>query len=71
MTPHEVIHSATLVDVQTVRREGELCEIVPGAYADLFILDGDPYRDLGVFQDQAARIAAIMKAGRGYKNTLS
>jgi imidazolonepropionase-like amidohydrolase len=43
---------------------------VPGAYADLLIVDGDPYRDLGVFQDQGAHLPAIMKAGRFVKNDL-
>lgn len=70
MTPHEVIQSATLVNAQIVRREGKLGELVPGAYADLLIVDGDPYRDLGVLQDQGARIAAIMKVGRWFKNGL-
>ena len=71
MTPHEVIQSATLVNAQIVRREGELGELVPGAYADLLVVDGDPYRDLGVLQDQGARIGGIMKAGRWFKNALS
>lgn len=68
MTPHEVIQSATLVNAEIVRRVGELGELVPGAYADLLIVDGDPYRDLGVLQDQGARIAGIMKGGRWFKN---
>ena len=71
MTPHEVIQSATLVNAQIVRRERELGELVPGAYADLLVVDGDPYRDLGVFQDQGAHITGIMKAGRWFKNSLA
>jgi len=70
MTPHEVIQSATLVNAEIVRCAGELGELVPGAYADLLVVDGDPYRDLGVLQDQGARIAGIMKGGRWYKNAL-
>jgi imidazolonepropionase-like amidohydrolase len=70
MTPHEVIQSATLVNAEIVRRAGELGELVPGAYADLLVVDGDPYRDLGVLQDQGVRIAGIMKGGRWYKNAL-
>jgi imidazolonepropionase-like amidohydrolase len=67
MSPHEVIQSATLVNAQIVRQEGVLGELVPGAYADLLVVDGDPYADLGVLQEQGARIAAIMKGGRWYK----
>jgi imidazolonepropionase-like amidohydrolase len=70
MPPHEVIRSATLVNAQIVRRAGELGELVPGAFADLLVVDGDPYRDLGVLQDDGAHIPAIMKAGRWYKNAL-
>ena len=70
MTPQEIIHSATVVNAEIVQRAGRIGELVPGAYADLLVVDGDPYRDLGVFQDQGARIAAIMKAGRWYKNLM-
>ncbi|HTL76647.1 MAG TPA: amidohydrolase family protein [Casimicrobiaceae bacterium] len=70
MKPHEVIRSATLVNAEIVQRAGELGELVPGALADLLVVDGDPYRDLGVLQDQGARIAGIMKGGRWFKNAL-
>ncbi|HET7136445.1 MAG TPA: amidohydrolase family protein [Casimicrobiaceae bacterium] len=68
MPPHEVIRSATIVNAEIVRREGELGELVPGAYADLLVVDGDPYRDLGVLQNQGERIEGIMKDGRWYKH---
>jgi imidazolonepropionase-like amidohydrolase len=67
MPPQDVIRSATIVNAEIVRREGELGELVPGAYADLLVVDGDPYRDLGVLQDQGAHIAGIMKGGHWYK----
>jgi len=70
MTPQEIIHSATVVNAEIVQRAGQLGELVAGAYADLLVVDGDPYRDLGVLQDQGARIAAIMKGGRWCKNRM-
>lgn len=70
MAPREVIRSATLVNAEIVRQEGRLGEIVAGAEADLLVVDGDPYRDLGVFQSDGSRIAAIMARGRFVKNTL-
>jgi len=70
MDPREVIRSATLVNAEIVRAEGRLGEIVAGADADLLVVDGDPYRDLGVFQSDGGRIAAIMANGRFVKNTL-
>jgi imidazolonepropionase-like amidohydrolase len=70
MKPQEVIRSATLVNAEIVRQSGQLGELVAGAYADLLVVDGDPYHDLGVLQDDGARIPAIMKGGRFFKNAL-
>jgi imidazolonepropionase-like amidohydrolase len=70
MKPQEIIHSATIVNAEIVQRPGELGEIVPGAYADLLVVDGDPYKDLGLFQDQGAHLPVIMKGGRFYKKNL-
>ena len=70
MKPHEIIHSATIVNAEIVQRPGQLGEIVPDAYADLLVVDGDPYQDLGLFQNQGAHIPAIVKGGRFYKNEL-
>jgi imidazolonepropionase-like amidohydrolase len=70
MRPQEVIRSATLVNAEIVRREGKLGELVPGAHADLLVVDGDPYADLSVFLGQGARIPAIMLGGRFVKRAL-
>jgi imidazolonepropionase-like amidohydrolase len=70
MTPQQIIHSATIVNAEIVQRAGQLGELAPGAYADLLVVDGDPYRDLGVLQDQGAHIAAIMKGGHWCKNVM-
>ncbi|HUZ62122.1 MAG TPA: amidohydrolase family protein [Acetobacteraceae bacterium] len=70
MSPQEIIRSATLVNAEIVRRSGRLGELVPGAHADLLVVDGDPYADLAVFQNEGARIPAIMVDGRFVKNTL-
>ena len=34
-------------------------------------LDGNPYEDLGLFQDEGRHLSAIMKGGRFYKNRLA
>ena len=70
MSPQEIIRSATLVGAEIVRAPGKLGELVPGAFADLLVLDGDPYRDLGVFRNDGARLAAIMTDGRFVTNRL-
>ena len=71
MKPLEVIQSATTVGARVIRQEGTLGVIAPGAYADLLLVDGDPLRDLKLFQDQGAHLAAIMKGGRFHKNRVS
>jgi imidazolonepropionase-like amidohydrolase len=71
MKPLEVIQSATTVAARVLRREGKLGVIAPGAAADLLVVDGNPLGDLGLFQDQGAHLAAIMKGGRFHKNRLS
>jgi imidazolonepropionase-like amidohydrolase len=70
MKPLEIIQSATTIAARVLRQEGKLGVIAPGAYADLLVVDGNPLGDLGVFQDQGAHLAAIMKGGRFHKNRL-
>jgi imidazolonepropionase-like amidohydrolase len=70
MRPAEIIRSATLVNAQIVRQEGRLGELIPGAHADLLVVDGDPYEDLSVLADEGAHISAIMLGGRFVTNRL-
>ena len=70
LSPLEIIRQATLVGAQIVRREGKLGVVEPGAYADLIVVDGNPLKDLGLFQDQGAHLSAIMKGGAWHKNRL-
>jgi imidazolonepropionase-like amidohydrolase len=71
MKPLEVIQSATTIAARVLRQEGKLGVIAPGAFADLLVVDGNPLGDLGLFQDQGAHFAAIMKGGHFHKNRLS
>lgn len=70
MSNHEVIQSATLVNARILRQEGKLGELVPGAFADLLVIDGNPYADLSVFKDGGPNLRAIMKGGKFFKNEL-
>ncbi len=71
LSPIEIIRQATLVGAEVVRMEGKLGCVAPGAFADLIVVDGNPAKDLGLFQHQGARIPAIMKGGRFFKNALA
>jgi len=71
MSPIEIIRAATTVGARIVRQEGRIGTLKAGAYADLLLIDGDPLKNLGLFQEQGKHIAAIMKGGRFHKNTLN
>jgi len=70
MSAPEVIRSATLVNAEIVRQAGKLGELVPGAFADLLVVDGNPYRDLGVFRSDGGHLDGIMVDGRFVRNRL-
>lgn len=70
LSPAEIIRSATITNARILRQEGKLGELVPGSHADLLVIDGNPLKDLGLFQDQGAHIPVIMKGGAFVKNTL-
>jgi imidazolonepropionase-like amidohydrolase len=70
LSPREIIHSATIVGAELLGRVGELGVIAPGALADLLVVDGDPLKDLGLFQDQGAHLPMVMQGGRFHRNRL-
>jgi imidazolonepropionase-like amidohydrolase len=69
LSPLDIVRSATLIGAKVLRREGQLGCLRPGAYADLLVIDGDPLKDLSLFQ-KPAKLAAIVKGGHFHKNTL-
>ena len=69
-SPMEIIRAATLIGAEILRMEGKLGTLKPGAYADLLLIDGNPLKDLGLFQDQGAHIPVIMQGGKFYKHAL-
>lgn len=71
LSPIEIIRSATTVGAQILRMEGKLGTVQAGAYADIILVDGDPLKDFGLFQEQGKHLAAVMKGGVFHKNTLN
>jgi imidazolonepropionase-like amidohydrolase len=63
-TPVEILQSATLEAARLMRLEGQVGELVPGAWADLLIVDGDPTADAAVLADPARSIRLLMQGGR-------
>jgi imidazolonepropionase-like amidohydrolase len=70
MSAQEIIRSATVVNAEIVRQTGNIGELVPGAFADLLVADGNPYRDLGVFRSDGKRLDVIMANGVFVRNRL-
>ena len=50
--------------------DGPLGVIEEGAYADIFIVNGNPLEDILLLGDSENNISFIMKDGVIYKNTL-
>jgi imidazolonepropionase-like amidohydrolase len=71
LKPIEIIRSATTIGAEILRMEGKLGIVEPGAFADLIVVDGNPLKDLGLFQDQGKHLPVIMKAGQFHKNALA
>jgi imidazolonepropionase-like amidohydrolase len=69
MKPMEVLLSATKVNAELFRMSDKIGTVEPGKYADLLVVDGDPLKNLRLFQMQD-RIAVIMKGGVLYKRTI-
>jgi imidazolonepropionase-like amidohydrolase len=71
MAPIEIIRAATTIGARIVRQEGKIGTLTAGAYADLLLVDGDPLKNLDLFQEQGKYLAAIMKGGKFHKNRLN
>lgn len=68
--PVDVLRAATCNAADLLGRSGELGELIPGAHADLLVLEGDPLADLGVMAGPETNLRLIMKGGAIYKNSL-
>jgi imidazolonepropionase-like amidohydrolase len=66
----EVMQSATTTAAKLCRMEGEIGALVPGAHADLLVVDGDPLSDPQLFQNDGRALRAIMRGGQFFKNEL-
>jgi imidazolonepropionase-like amidohydrolase len=63
-SPIDVLRSATSIGAEILQKSGELGCIRPGAFADILVLQGNPFSDLGLFEDAEANIPIVMKGGQ-------
>jgi imidazolonepropionase-like amidohydrolase len=66
MKPMEVLLSATAVNADLFRMADKIGTVERGKFADLLLVQGNPLRNLRVFQAQD-NLRVIMKGGRLYK----
>src|SRR5260221_12167714 len=65
MTPMQAIEAATSVAASLLDATKDLGAVVPGRYADLVAVAGDPLRDITELQ----RVGWVMKGGAGFRST--
>ncbi len=70
-TPVEILQGATIVAARLMRQEGQLGQLVPGAFADLLIVDGDPTRELAMLAEPERGLRLLMQGGRIVRDRLS
>lgn len=68
--PVAVLQSATIEAARLMRAEGEIGELLPGAWADLLVVDGDPTADLSMLTAPEAGIRLLMQGGRTVRSSL-
>jgi len=68
---HEVIQSATLIGAEVLNMQDKLGRLMAGAYADVLVVDGNPYKDISCLLGQGERIPLVMKGGKIYHNYLN
>jgi imidazolonepropionase-like amidohydrolase len=59
----DVVRSATVTAARLLGEEGRIGQIVPGALADMLVVDGNPLEDLAVLTDPASRLKLVVQGG--------
>ncbi len=70
MSPVQALQSATIVAARLMRAEGDIGALVPGAWADLLVVEGDPTASLDMLTRPAAGIRLLMQDGRTVRSSL-
>jgi imidazolonepropionase-like amidohydrolase len=71
VSPIEIIRSATTIGARVLRQEGKLGTLASGAFADIIVVDGNPLKNVALFEGQGQHLAVIMKGGKFHKNRLN
>jgi imidazolonepropionase-like amidohydrolase len=76
-TPAETLVMATGTNAELLALSGprnpypgKLGVVEEGAFADLLLVDGDPFANIKLLGDPAKNLLVIMKDGKVFKNTV-
>jgi imidazolonepropionase-like amidohydrolase len=69
--PMGAIVATTKTNAEMLRQVKNLGTVEAGKLADLILVDGDPLKDITLFQKYQEKITLIMQGGKLYKNILS
>jgi imidazolonepropionase-like amidohydrolase len=68
--PMGAIVASTKTNAELLRKEKELGTIEAGKLADFILINGDPLKDMTLFQQYQEKITLIIQGGKVYKNIL-
>ncbi len=68
--PMAAIVATTKTNAELLKKEKDLGTIEPGKLADMILVQGDPLKDITLFQQYEEKICLIIQGGRVYKNRL-
>jgi imidazolonepropionase-like amidohydrolase len=63
LPPVEILRSATSGNAEILGAGERIGRVAEGFCADLIVVDGDPLRDIALFQDDGRHVPLVMKAG--------
>ena len=66
----EVLQSATITAARLMGQDSRIGQLVPGAWADLLVVEGDPTQDLAPLTQPEQGIALLMQGGRTVRSRL-
>lgn len=69
--PIDVLRSATSINAEILQMPNELGCIKPGAFADILVLEANPFTELALFRTPLKNIPVVMKGGVIVRNGLS
>jgi imidazolonepropionase-like amidohydrolase len=68
--PMGAIVASTKTNAELLRKEKDLGTVEPGKLGDFVLVNGDPLKDMKLFQQYQEKITLIIQGGRIYKNML-